>query len=994
MTHTTERAPARSLRTPARRGRITAAMLAATLGASALATAPAFADTGTWLNGGNTGATISVADAVIAGDAIHLEGSGWLDNQADGDANGSWIAIKLGAATGVEAGPLTTEPAEGQFTFPGAGGGTPAIWSGVIADDDGDFSIDVPFPTAGNTKPALDPEWAPGTTHHLQLLTGSLKPGGDTPRSVYLTFTVSADTLNVTATAGGRGAPAGQVTINVSASAGRFAADEPLTAKVDGQSTPWTAGGTASATGALTGTTIVYAPGTLAAGSHTVEITGPTTGTVSRTVTVLPTASYSALTQGAEGVLTLSNLPAGSSVKAVSFGDAEVTFSGLPAAVSDGVATVPYTIAADTALGSYPVTVELTDPAVTFTLANQKISPDTRIFGEDGFALVSNGEDIFQGLYQSAYSASQDALFVTAASGTGANEDGYLYKLDPDTLQVIASVHPKDQTVGGETGKAPYGVGVDDVNGKVWVTNTRTNTLAVYAAADLTLVKQFPTGTISHSRDAIYDPLSDRVFVSSASEGTNGDGYISVFDAKTLEEVTKLQTGPRTVYSPMSLAVDNGTLVSPSLSTNKVVKVDTTSLEFTFLEVEGINVGGRGASGIAYDAAANRIFVASQNSDEVVVANATTGATIKEVPTGAGALNVALDKVNHLAYVTNFGGSTVTVLDEDGTKVANLPIARANHASVDGQGNAYVVDKAAGNQVWKISVVEKPDPEPEPEPVAPVAKVNPSISGTPVVGGTLTAKPGTWTVAGLSFGYQWLRDGAVISGATKATYLVASVDAGKNLQVRVTASKTGLPNGTATSAAIKAGKALTKTPTPTISGTAKVGKTLKVKAGSWAPSKVTLAYQWLRDGAPIAKATKTSYKLTKADAGRRISVRVTGSKTGYVSVAKTSKAKTVAKVKATVKLSVPSKVAKGKQATVKVTVTGAVSKPTGKVTVTVNGKKVTSVLTAAGNGKVSVKLPALKKKGSYKVKASFSPTGETAVSTSKSSTVSKKLKVK
>ncbi|MGC3953201.1 MAG: Ig-like domain-containing protein [Propionicimonas sp.] len=187
---------------------------------------------------------------------------------------------------------------------------------------------------------------------------------------------------------------------------------------------------------------------------------------------------------------------------------------------------------------------------------------------------------------------------------------------------------------------------------------------------------------------------------------------------------------------------------------------------------------------------------------------------------------------------------------------------------------------------------------------------------------------------------------------------------------------------------------MTKTPTPTVSGTAKVGKTLKVKAGSWAPAKVTLAYQWLRDGAPIAKATKSSYKLAKADAGRKISVRVTGSKTGYVSVAKTSKAKTVAKVKAKIKLSVPSKVAKGKQATAKLTVTGAVANPTGNVTVTVNGKKLSGVLAAAGKGKVSIALPAIGKKGSYKVKASFSPTGETAVSTSKSSTVSKKLKVR
>lgn len=284
--------------------------------------------------------------------------------------------------------------------------------------------------------------------------------------------------------------------------------------------------------------------------------------------------------------------------------------------------------------------------------------------------------------------------------------------------------------------------------------------------------------------------------------------------------------------------------------------------------------------------------------------------------------------------------------------------------------------------------------EGEPEPVAPVATTRPSITGLPAVGSTLTATPGAWDVSGLGFAYQWLRDGAAISGATTSTYKVASGDAGKSLSVRVTASKTGLPDGTATSAAVKAGKALTKTPTPAISGTGKVGKTLKAKAGTWKPSKVKLKYQWLRDGEPIAKATKSSYKLAKADAGRKISVRVTGSKSGYVSVTKTSKAKSVAKVKAKVKLTLPKSVARGVPATAKVTVSAPVANPTGIVTVKVSGQTLTVPLTADDKGKLAIELPAIAKKGKHKVKASFKPDGATAASTSSSSTVTKKLKVR
>jgi hypothetical protein len=52
---------------------------------------------------------------------------------------------------------------------------------------------------------------------------------------------------------------------------------------------------------------------------------------------------------------------------------------------------------------------------------------------------------------------------------------------------------------------------------------------------------------------------------------------------------------------------------------------------------------------------------------------------------------------------------------------------------------------------------------------------------------------------------------------------------------------------------------------------------------------VKLTYQWYRSGKAIAKATSKSYKLTEADRGKRISVKVTGSKSGYPKATSTSK---------------------------------------------------------------------------------------------------------
>lgn len=92
------------------------------------------------------------------------------------------------------------------------------------------------------------------------------------------------------------------------------------------------------------------------------------------------------------------------------------------------------------------------------------------------------------------------------------------------------------------------------------------------------------------------------------------------------------------------------------------------------------------------------------------------------------------------------------------------------------------------------------------------------------------------------------------------------------------------------SPASAATKKLTATPRPTITGSAVVGKKLTAKPGTWKPSSVTLTYQWLRNGKAIKSATKKTYTLTKADGGKKVSVKVTGKKKGYKTVAKTSKA--------------------------------------------------------------------------------------------------------
>ena len=81
---------------------------------------------------------------------------------------------------------------------------------------------------------------------------------------------------------------------------------------------------------------------------------------------------------------------------------------------------------------------------------------------------------------------------------------------------------------------------------------------------------------------------------------------------------------------------------------------------------------------------------------------------------------------------------------------------------------------------------------------------------------------------------------------------------------------------------------LTTAPVPTVTGTRKVGYTLTAVPGIWGPAPVTLTYQWKANGVVIIGATAATYKLAAAQAGKALTVTVTGTKTGYTTAAKTS----------------------------------------------------------------------------------------------------------
>lgn len=348
-------------------------------------------------------------------------------------------------------------------------------------------------------------------------------------------------------------------------------------------------------------------------------------------------------------------------------------------------------IPANAAPGIHTLIVQTSEPAAT-ALHSLKISPVVPVAGAELFQVAS--QKLVPGLYQVVFSPRNNALYVTSAVGRPPVKASRLLKLNPETLAIEAQADALPVS-GREDGHvhAVYGVGIDEANGNIWTTNTRDDSVAVYRASDLKLVKQFENGVLPHGRDVVADAAQGKIFAS-------GSGQIAVFDAKTLAPLSVIE--PRSAlrgesFSPASLALDaaKGKLYTVSMSTPEAAVIDTASGA-----VERIIAlpGARSAIGVAVDPEGQRLYVTAQGSDNLLIVDLRDGKVLHDVKTGAGPLNVTFDAVNGLAYVANRGAGTITVVDGNGRIVANLDGGSyPNHLGTDGKGHVFVVNKSKGS---------------------------------------------------------------------------------------------------------------------------------------------------------------------------------------------------------------------------------------------------------------------------------------------------------
>lgn len=114
------------------------------------------------------------------------------------------------------------------------------------------------------------------------------------------------------------------------------------------------------------------------------------------------------------------------------------------------------------------------------------------------------------------------------------------------------------------------------------------------------------------------------------------------------------------------------------------------------------------------------------------------------------------------------------------TKATYTPTAgdRGKHLSVRVTGHAAGIHTESETSKRTAAITQ-----------GPVHSSQPTITGIPQSGATLGVDRGTWGPGTITFRYQWLRDGAAITGATRNTYPLTETDSGHQITIAVTGDR-------------------------------------------------------------------------------------------------------------------------------------------------------------------------------------------------------------
>jgi DNA-binding beta-propeller fold protein YncE len=281
--------------------------------------------------------------------------------------------------------------------------------------------------------------------------------------------------------------------------------------------------------------------------------------------------------------------------------------------------------------------------------------------------------------------------YIVAEAGTGR-----VFVSRGDHVMVVDGA---SGTVVGDIPNTPgvHGVGIAARAGHGFTTNGGNQTVTMFDLKTLAVIKQI---TVGPGLDGImYDQPDDRIVLTNHSRPV---GTLTAIDPRTGDIVATVNLEDT---APEGAAADGKGHIfvnDEGTSTIQVVDVRTwkTTQSWPLAPCDG-------PTGLAYDAATNRLF--SGCSTNSIVLDATTGKIVATIQNGTRVDALGWDGGRKLMYIPNGGEGTVTVVHQDGadryrvvTTVPTVPGAKT-----------IAVDPAT-HRVYLFQPERGPAPQPVP----------------------------------------------------------------------------------------------------------------------------------------------------------------------------------------------------------------------------------------------------------------------------------------
>ncbi len=284
--------------------------------------------------------------------------------------------------------------------------------------------------------------------------------------------------------------------------------------------------------------------------------------------------------------------------------------------------------------------------------------------------------DVARGLYELAYSPSEQAVFVASSGGFGADSaPSRVLRLDPQTLAVQQSIALE---------RKAFGVVLDDTTGRLYVGNTVDTSVTVVdiksnrvlGVIQLMNKVRGKDGKESYShdlRELVIDPASQRLYVTGHS--TEGS-VLFVVDTRKMTVIKTIPGLGRAKAPGLFLDAERHRIFTSNLL-GEVVLVDTRTMKVT----RRIQTDAAQPMNLTYDPAGDRLFITDQGAENirkwmekaapnfkpthpgnrVLVLEVGSGRELASLPAPKGPLAIRLDAPNQRLYVTSRDGGKISI---------------------------------------------------------------------------------------------------------------------------------------------------------------------------------------------------------------------------------------------------------------------------------------------------------------------------------------------